>query len=251
MAGKVSGPGSGPPVGGPIDDKGDRPFERRRAAFCRQARGGGRGQAAGGCGGGDAARGLTADVAAELAAGRIDAKAALDRVLERVVDKQLGPGRARRRPREGARRARGCRRRRPAPQREDQVAGIGRPPARVARALRGERVAHLRRQEHRVGVEAGQRLDQHRGAFGGRRLAVDDHAPGALDLAQPATARGIAGHGVVANLDAELRGGLLQSLRHLLGLHWLGSSSSVSGSVYAYRFRGRRPSFPGPSGRGR
>ena len=35
---------------------------------------------------------LTADVAAELAAGRIDAKAALDRVIERVVDKQLGPG---------------------------------------------------------------------------------------------------------------------------------------------------------------
>ena len=39
-----------------------------------------------------AARGLTADVAAELAAGRIDAKAALNRVLDRVVDKQLGPG---------------------------------------------------------------------------------------------------------------------------------------------------------------
>ena len=35
---------------------------------------------------------LTADVAAELAAGRIDAKAALDRVIERIVDKQLGPG---------------------------------------------------------------------------------------------------------------------------------------------------------------
>jgi hypothetical protein len=39
-----------------------------------------------------AARGLTADVAAELAAGRIDPKAALDRVIERVIDKQLGPG---------------------------------------------------------------------------------------------------------------------------------------------------------------
>ena len=30
--------------------------------------------------------------AAELAAGRIDAKAALDRVIARVVDKQVGPG---------------------------------------------------------------------------------------------------------------------------------------------------------------
>ena len=41
---------------------------------------------------GQAARGLTADVAAELAAGRIDQKAALDRVIERIIDKQLGPG---------------------------------------------------------------------------------------------------------------------------------------------------------------
>ncbi len=33
-----------------------------------------------------------ADVAAELAAGRIDPKAALERVIERVIDKQIGPG---------------------------------------------------------------------------------------------------------------------------------------------------------------
>jgi hypothetical protein len=91
VAGKVSGPGSGPPVGGPIDDKSEGPSsvggprfadklgaadETKRPADAAAT----------------AARGLTADVAAELAAGRIDAKAALDRVLERVIDKQLGPG---------------------------------------------------------------------------------------------------------------------------------------------------------------
>jgi hypothetical protein len=101
VAGKVSGPGSGPPVGGPVDDKGQVPSDgpsgvggpkfadklaadklaetspTKRAADPAAA---------------TAARGLTADIAAELAAGRIDAKAALDRVIARVVDKQVGPG---------------------------------------------------------------------------------------------------------------------------------------------------------------
>ena len=65
-----------------------------------------------------------------------------------------------------------------------------------------------------------------RSAGGVLRSMITHQVP--FDLAQPSAARGIAGHRVVANLDAELRGGLLQSLRHLLGLHWLGSSSSVS-----------------------
>ena len=64
MAGKVSGPGGGPPVGGPVDDqKSESPSGAGGPRF-----------------------------ADKLAAGRIDAKAALDRVIERVVDKQIGPG---------------------------------------------------------------------------------------------------------------------------------------------------------------
>jgi len=89
VVGKVSGPGSGPPpVGGPADEKSEGPsgaggpkFADKLAATDPSKRAGD-----------PAARSLTADVAAELAAGRIDAKAALDRVIERVVDKQVGPG---------------------------------------------------------------------------------------------------------------------------------------------------------------
>jgi hypothetical protein len=43
--------------------------------------------------GAEAARGpdaLTADIAADLKAGKVDAKGALDRVVERVLDQQLG-----------------------------------------------------------------------------------------------------------------------------------------------------------------
>ena len=101
MTGKVSGPGSGPPVGGPSDDPknesasgvGGARFAEKLGAPDATRPAGGPGAAAAAA----AARGpkgieLTADVAAELAAGRIDAKAALDRVIERIVDKQLGPG---------------------------------------------------------------------------------------------------------------------------------------------------------------
>ena len=103
MAGKVSGPGSGPPIGGPVDDqKSESASGVGGARFADKL---GAPDAAGGSGETGAARGLktagrtagkaaelTADVAAELAAGRIDAKGALDRVIERVVDKQVGPG---------------------------------------------------------------------------------------------------------------------------------------------------------------
>ena len=95
MAGKVSGPGSGPPpVSGPAPGEdgtegasgaGGAKFADKLAATDPSKRAGDPAAVA-------AARGLTADVAAELAAGRIDAKAALDRVIERVVDKQVGPG---------------------------------------------------------------------------------------------------------------------------------------------------------------
>jgi hypothetical protein len=102
VAGKVSGPGSGPPsVGGPAgkDDKTEGAAGAGGAKFAEKladkltktdpTRKTGDPSATAAA---SAARGLTADVAAQLAAGRIDAKAALDRVIERVVDKQLGPG---------------------------------------------------------------------------------------------------------------------------------------------------------------
>ena len=102
MAGKVSGPGSGPPVGGPVDEaKSEGPSGVGGAKFADKLAA--EKPSADKVGAADATkkaadpaatavRGLTADVAAELAAGRIDAKAALDRVIERVVDKQVGPG---------------------------------------------------------------------------------------------------------------------------------------------------------------
>ena len=92
MAGKVSGPGSGPPVGGPIDDKGEGPSNVGGPRFADKLGAADEAKRPADAAAAAAARGLTADVAAELAAGRIDAKAALDRVLERVIDKQLGPG---------------------------------------------------------------------------------------------------------------------------------------------------------------
>ena len=92
MAGKVSGPGSGPPVGGPGDDKIEGPSAAGGKGFAEKLGGTDAARPASDVSPGQAARGLTADVAAELAAGRIDQKAALDRVIERVIDKQLGPG---------------------------------------------------------------------------------------------------------------------------------------------------------------
>lgn len=103
MTGKVSGPGSGPPVGGPSDDpKSESPSGVGGARFADKLEAPDAAKPAGGPAAAAATRGpkgidpkgieLTADVAAELAAGRIDAKGALDRVIERILDKQLGPG---------------------------------------------------------------------------------------------------------------------------------------------------------------
>jgi len=95
VAGKVSGPGSGPPpVSGPAqgEDGNEGPSGAGGAKFAEKLAATDPTKRAGDPAAVAAARGLTADVAAELAAGRIDAKAALDRVIERVVDKQLGPG---------------------------------------------------------------------------------------------------------------------------------------------------------------
>ena len=91
--------------------------------------------------------------------------------------------------------------------------------AEAGRAGGGKGVADLGGQEDAVGVELGERLGQRGGALGGRDLAVDDDAPLPLDLAQPATTRDLAGHRLVANLDAHLFGGLFQRLDDLLRLH--------------------------------
>jgi hypothetical protein len=95
VTGKVSGPGSGPPVGGPSDDpKSESPSGVGGSRFADKLGAPDAAKPAGGPAATRSSQGieLTADVAAELAAGRIDAKAALDRVIERIVDKQLGPG---------------------------------------------------------------------------------------------------------------------------------------------------------------
>jgi hypothetical protein len=92
VAGKVSGPGSGPPVGGPGDDKNEGPSGAGGARFAEKLGAADATRQVSDPAAAAAARGLTADVAAELATSRIDAKGALDRVIDRVIDKQLGPG---------------------------------------------------------------------------------------------------------------------------------------------------------------
>jgi hypothetical protein len=93
VAGKVSGPGSGPPpVGGPGEDKSDGPSGVGGKPFADKLRAPDAPKRTADPAAATAARGLTADVAAELAAGRIDPKAALDRVIQRIIDKQLGVG---------------------------------------------------------------------------------------------------------------------------------------------------------------
>ena len=93
MAGKVSGPGGGPPIGGPIDDqKSESPSGAGGARFADKLGATDPARKTGEAGAASAARGLTGDVATELSAGRIDAKAAIDKVIQRVIDKQVGPG---------------------------------------------------------------------------------------------------------------------------------------------------------------
>ncbi len=98
MAGKVTGPGGGPPGNVPVggaDEK--RPGAGAdRPAFADKLKSAGAPAEAtkttGKTPGQEAARATspTADLAAELKAGKISPKAAVDRVIDRVVDKQLG-----------------------------------------------------------------------------------------------------------------------------------------------------------------
>jgi hypothetical protein len=106
VAGKVTGPGSGPPGSGPIGgsdesrptsggarfaDKLGQTDAAKRAADPTAAK------PAGAKVGnvhnvGDVRQVQSADLAADLRAGKITPKAAVDRVIDRVVDKQLGAG---------------------------------------------------------------------------------------------------------------------------------------------------------------
>jgi hypothetical protein len=82
---KVTGPTSGPT--GIDGGQPAQPVEREKAAQPSDVS---RADAAPGAPGAAGADPLTADIAAELQAGRLGAKAALDRIIERVIDKQLG-----------------------------------------------------------------------------------------------------------------------------------------------------------------
>jgi hypothetical protein len=91
---KVNGPGSKPPEGpGGVDkaDKADRAGGKPQAAGKSFAETLGSGRPAPSAPqGAHPADPLTGDITAELKAGKIDAKTALDRVVERVLDQQLG-----------------------------------------------------------------------------------------------------------------------------------------------------------------
>ncbi len=97
MAGKVTGPGGGPPGGAPVagNDEGRPVVERQPFADKLKSAGapssttsttGKEAPTAAGASAGS----VTADLAADLKAGKISPQAAVDRVIDRVVDKQLG-----------------------------------------------------------------------------------------------------------------------------------------------------------------
>jgi hypothetical protein len=94
VAGKVTGPGGGPPGGAPIagNDEG-RPVAESRQPFADKLKSAGAPSSATSPTGKEAptaAGSVTADLAADLKAGKISPQAAVDRVIDRVVDKQLG-----------------------------------------------------------------------------------------------------------------------------------------------------------------
>jgi hypothetical protein len=92
VAGKVTGPGNGPPgnipVGGPEDS---RPIAEGRAPFADKLKSGEAASVSGAVGtSAAAAPSGVADLAAALKAGKLTPKAAVDQVIDRVVEKQLG-----------------------------------------------------------------------------------------------------------------------------------------------------------------
>ena len=94
MAGKVTGPGGGPPGSAPTTGSDEsRPVAEGRPQFADKLKSAGAPASTTGTTGKEApaaASSVTADLAAELKAGKISPQAAVDRVIDRVVDKQLG-----------------------------------------------------------------------------------------------------------------------------------------------------------------
>jgi hypothetical protein len=91
VAGKVTGPGNGPPgnipVGGPEDS---RPVAEGRAPFADKLKSGEAAAVSGTAAPSVAAPSGVSDLAAALKAGQLTPKAAVDQVIDRVVEKQLG-----------------------------------------------------------------------------------------------------------------------------------------------------------------
>ena len=99
MAGKVTGPGGGPPGSAPPEgakingNDESRPVAESRPAFADKLKSAGALTSPTSAPGKEvstAAGSPTADLAADLKAGKISPQAAVDRVIDRVVDKQLG-----------------------------------------------------------------------------------------------------------------------------------------------------------------
>jgi hypothetical protein len=99
VAGKVTGPGGGPPGSAPPEgakiggNDESRPVAESRPPFADKLKSAGTPTSTTSTTGKEAAAaagGPTADLAAELKAGKISPQAAVERVIDRVVDKQLG-----------------------------------------------------------------------------------------------------------------------------------------------------------------
>jgi hypothetical protein len=97
VAGKVTGPGGGPPGSAPTTGSDEsRPVAEGRPPFADKLNSAGAPTSTTGTArtagkeAPAAGSSATADLAAELKAGKISPQAAVDRVIDRVVDKQLG-----------------------------------------------------------------------------------------------------------------------------------------------------------------
>ena len=87
---KVTGPGSQPPVGAPEEP--NAPEAKAGAGFADKLDRTAGTQPAGAAAAGKAAGTLTSDIARALANKEITAEAAVDQVVSRILDKQVGPG---------------------------------------------------------------------------------------------------------------------------------------------------------------
>jgi hypothetical protein len=94
VAGKVTGPGGGPPGSAPTTGSDEsRPVAEGRPPFADKLKSAGAPTSTARTAGQEApaaTSSVTADLAAELKAGKISPQAAVERVIDRVVDKQLG-----------------------------------------------------------------------------------------------------------------------------------------------------------------